>query len=82
MAYDIYIPLIEANNPGINLQYDPIPEPATLGLLLVGGLALLRRRYLSSYLLLTMKTTCNLDTVDFDGRDLYYILRKAFYIGI
>jgi len=25
-AYDIYIPMIETNNPGINLDYDPRPE--------------------------------------------------------
>jgi len=43
-AHETYIPLILANNPGIELRYDPIPEPATIALLLAGAAALLARR--------------------------------------
>ncbi len=43
-AYDTYLPLIEANNPGIELHYDPIPEPATLALVIVGAAVIFRRR--------------------------------------
>lgn len=42
-AYDTYLPLIEANNPGIDLHYDPIPEPASLVLVVLGALAILGR---------------------------------------
>ncbi|MFO8014650.1 MAG: leucine-rich repeat domain-containing protein [Phycisphaerae bacterium] len=42
-AYDTYLPLIEANNPGIELHYDPIPEPATLALVIVGAAAIFGR---------------------------------------
>lgn len=43
-AYNIYIPQIIANNPGIEIHYDPIPEPGTIFLVVLGGLALLRKR--------------------------------------
>jgi len=42
-AYDTYLPMIEANNPGIELHYDPIPEPATLALVIVGAAAIFGR---------------------------------------
>ena len=32
------------STPGVELQIDFVPEPATLGLLALGGLALIRRR--------------------------------------
>ena len=43
-AYSVYLPLIQENNPGIGLLYDPIPEPGTLGVLALGALILSRRK--------------------------------------
>jgi len=43
IAYSIYLPQIIANNPGIQIYYDPIPEPSTVILLGLGGL-LIRRK--------------------------------------
>ena len=43
-AYDVYLPLIEANNPDALIYYDPIPEPMALVLTVLGGVGLLGRR--------------------------------------
>jgi hypothetical protein len=43
-AYNIYLPQIISNNPGIKIYYDPIPEPTTLSLLALGSLATFYRR--------------------------------------
>ena len=43
-AYSIYIPLIEANNPGIEILYDPIPEPTVCTVLAAAALLSIRRR--------------------------------------
>jgi hypothetical protein len=43
-AYDIYIPQILRNNPGIGLIYDPIPEPLTGSLLGLGLMWVWQRR--------------------------------------
>ena len=43
-AYNIYLPQIITNNPGIEIYYDPVPEPGTVFLLGVGCLVFRRRR--------------------------------------
>ncbi len=43
-AYTTYIPLLKERNPLLRILYDPIPEPAALALVCVGGMLLVRRR--------------------------------------
>jgi len=43
-AYETYIPMIQAANPDVDIRYDPIPEPAAIGLLSLIAPALLRVR--------------------------------------
>jgi Leucine-rich repeat (LRR) protein len=43
-AYDVFIPEIEARNPYAKILYDPIPEPVSLAILLVGTGMIFRKR--------------------------------------
>jgi len=43
-AYSTYLPQIIANNTGIEIYYDPVPEPASVLLFGLAGMALLRNR--------------------------------------
>ena len=43
-AYSIYIPQIIVNNPGIDIRYDPIPEPGSWVVLGFGGLLCLKQK--------------------------------------
>jgi hypothetical protein len=43
-AYEVDIPLIMANNPRLQVFYDPIPEPGTLSMLCAGIVLALRMR--------------------------------------
>lgn len=62
-AYTTHLPLIEANNPGILLFYDPIPEPATLALLGIGLVVLAWRKRRAAHSGLVVKERLASSTV-------------------